>query len=273
LRLQGTLAGREWMRRGRAGEPFTDRSSRPDWGRKTTEAVRERVLALRREWRPIRQIATVVRISPLTAARICRREGLSRLRLLEPPVSVVRYEKEHAGELLHIDIKRLGRFDRVGHRITRKRSFGSKRQGFELVYVATDDASHLAYAEIHADERSEAACTFLKHAVGWFAQHEVQIERVMTDNRSAFVGRQFGQACRPAGITHKRIRPYTPRTTARPSASSRRCYANGRIASPTTAPTSGNNGSRHTCTSTTTIGRILRSRTMRRSVAWPGTTS
>jgi transposase InsO family protein len=207
--------GREWVRRGRAEEPFTDRSSRPHSGRTTSEAVRERVVALRTEWRTMRQIATVVGISPSTAARICRKEGLSRLRSLEPPVPVVRYEKDHPGELLHIDIKRLGRFDRVGHRITRKRSFGSKRQGFEFVYVATDDASRLSYAEIHADERSEAACTFLKNAVSWFAQHEVQIERVMTDNGSAFVARQFAQACQAAKIRHKRIRPYTPRTNGK----------------------------------------------------------
>ena len=119
------------------------------------------------------------------------------------------------GQLLHLDVKRLGRFDRVGHRITRKRSFGSPRQGFEFVYVATDDASRLSYAEIHADERSEAARTFLTHAVSWFAKQNITVERVMTDNGSAFVGRLFAHACRAAGITHKRIRPYTPRTNGK----------------------------------------------------------
>jgi transposase InsO family protein len=177
--------------------------------------VRGRVVALRREWRTIRQIAQIVGIGTSTTARICREEGLSRLRNLEPPVPVVRYEREQPGELLHVDIKRLGRFDRVGHRITRKRSFGSPRQGFEYVYVATDDASRLSYAEIHADERSEAACTFLKNAVSWFARRDVTIERVMTDNGSAFVGRQFAQTCRDAAIKHKRIRPYTPRTNGK----------------------------------------------------------
>lgn len=206
---------REWMRRGRAKEPFTDRSSRPHSGKTTADAVRERVVALRKEWRTIRQVAKAVGISSSTAARICRGAGLSRLRSLEPPVPVVRYEKDHPGELLHIDIKRLGRFDRVGHRITRKRSFGSKKQGFEFVYVATDDASRLSYAEIHADERSEAACTFLKNAVAWFAQHGIEIERVMTDNGSAFVGRQFAETCAAAGIKHKRTRPYTPRTNGK----------------------------------------------------------
>src|SRR5688500_13356550 len=131
-----------------------------------------------------------------------------------PPVPV-RYEREHPGELLHVDIKRLGRFDRVGHRITRKRSFGSKKQGFEFVYVATDDRSRLSYVEILANERSESACTFLTNAVAWFAQQKVRVERVMTDNGSAFVSRQFGQLCATLGMRHKRIRPYTPRTNGK----------------------------------------------------------
>src|SRR5688500_1363408 len=95
-----------------------------------------------------------------------------------PPVPV-RYEREHPGELLHIDTKRLGRFDRVGHRITRKRSFGSKKQGFEFAYVAVDDATRLSYVEILADERSEAASAFLSNAVSWFAQKSIRVERVM----------------------------------------------------------------------------------------------
>jgi transposase InsO family protein len=114
-----------------------------------------------------------------------------------------------------VDIKRLGRFDRVGHRITRKRSFGSKKQGFEFVYVATDDNSRLCYAEIHADERSEAACTFLKNAVSWFGGLKIDIERVMTDNGSPFVSREFGRLCSDVGIKHKRTRPYTPRTNGK----------------------------------------------------------
>jgi transposase InsO family protein len=176
--------------------------------------VCDRIVALRREWRTTRQIALAVSISPTTAARICRREGLSRLRNVEPP-PVIRYEREHPGELLHVDIKRLGRFDRVGHRITRKRSFGSKKQGFEFLYVAVDDASRVSYAEIHAEERSEAACTFVSNAVAWFAKHQVRVERVMTDNGSPFVSGSFAELCKAAGIKHKRIKPYTPRTNGK----------------------------------------------------------
>src|SRR5690242_2350390 len=207
--------GREWMRRALAGEALTDRSSRPHRSTAIDAGTRARIVALRREWRTMRQIAAIVGVGHSTVARVCHSAGVSRLRQLEPAATPVRYERERPGELLHVDIKRLGRFDRVGHRITRKRSFGSKKQGFEFVYVATDDASRLCYAEIHADERSEAACTFLKNAVRWFAAFKVDIERVMTDNGSAFVSREFGRLCSDVGIKHKRTRPYTPRTNGK----------------------------------------------------------
>src|SRR4051812_45779737 len=103
---------REWIRRATHDEPYTDRSARPHSGRATAEAIRERVIALRKEWRTVRQIANAVGIGSSTAARICRAAGLSRLRNLEPPAPVIRYERDKPGELLHIDIKRLGRFDR-----------------------------------------------------------------------------------------------------------------------------------------------------------------
>ena len=207
--------GREWIRRAAAGEELNDRSSRPRANSSIDEATRGRVVVLRQEWRTIRQIATAVGVSPSTAARVCRAVGLSRLRTTERPVVPVRYERERPGELLHVDIKRLGRFDRVGHRITRKRSFGSPRQGFEFVYVATDDHSRLSYVDILADERSEAASTFLKRAVAWFALQDVRVERVMTDNGSAFVSREFTSLCHSMSIRHVRIRPYTPRTNGK----------------------------------------------------------
>jgi len=207
--------GREWVSRARKDEELTDRSSRPHSSRSTSAATRARVIALRKERRTMRQIALMVGIGTSTVARICSKQGLSRLRSLEPPPPPVRYEREHPGELLHVDIKRLGRFDRIGHRITRKRSFGSKKQGFEFVYVAVDDASRLSYAEILADERSEAACAFLANAVSWFAGQKVRVERVMTDNGSAFLSKEFAERCHTLGIRHKRTKPYTPRTNGK----------------------------------------------------------
>lgn len=207
--------GREWVRRWRRNDLMTDRSSRPHLIGSTEKATRDRILSLRREWRTVRQIAVATGVSASTVARICRAAGLSRLRHLEAPETPVRYEREKAGELLHVDIKRLGRFDRIGHRITRKRSFGSPKQGFEFVYVAIDDFSRLAYVDILADERSETASTFLKHAVEWFAMQKVKVERVMTDNGSAFLARQFATTCEAVNIRHKRTRPYTPRTNGK----------------------------------------------------------
>lgn len=148
--------GREWMRRAYRGEPLTDRSSRPYSTPTTDSATRARILELRRQWLTVRQIAQVVGVACSTAARICRSAGLSRLKELDAPPPAVRYERDRPGELLHIDVKRLGRFDRVGHRITRRRSYGSKKQGFEFVHVATDDASRLCYVQILPDERTDA---------------------------------------------------------------------------------------------------------------------
>ena len=206
---------REWVRRWEADEPMTDRSSRPHAIEATNEATRDRIIALRREWRTVRQIGVAVGVSPATAARVCGAAGLSRLRHLEPPETPIRYEREKPGELLHVDIKRLGRFDRVGHRITRKRSFGSPKQGFEFVYVATDDFTRLSFVDILADERSETASSFLKRAVEWFGQQNVTVERVMTDNGSAFLAGQFRATCEALKVRHKRTRPYTPRTNGK----------------------------------------------------------
>jgi transposase len=263
--------GREWIRRSAAGEPLTDRSSRPHRSHRIEQQTREQIVALRREWRTMRQIAQTAGVSQSTVARICRSAGLSRLRQLDPPAVPVRYERQRPGELLHVDIKRLGRFDRVGHRITRRRSFGSKKQGFEFVYAATDDFTRLCYVDILADERSEAASTFLERAVSWFAQQNVCVERVMTDNGSAFVSRQFNALC-GTSVTYAFGRTrHEP--TARSSASSRHCYANGRTASPTRTPKNDDDGSPPTCTSITSTVLIRRSVTIHQSVAWIGTTS
>src|SRR5207244_6393019 len=209
------LRAREWVSRGTRREPLTDRSSRPHSGCATSAATRQRVIALRRDRFTMRQIALAAGVSTSTVARSCRAAGLNRLRHLEPPPAPVRYERENAGELLHIDIKRLGRFDRVGHRITRKRSFGSPKQGFEFVYVAIDDFTRLSYVDILADERSESASTFVTRAVAWFAQQNVKVERVMTDNGSAFLAGQFAKTCAALNLRHKRTRPYTPRTNGK----------------------------------------------------------
>ena len=206
---------REWISRGNRDEPLTDRSSRPHSGRATTPETRARILEFRRERRTIRQVAKLTSVSTSTVARVCKAAGLSRLRSLEPISPPVRYERERPGELLHIDTKRLGRFDAVGHRITRKRSYGSAKQGFEFVFVATDDHTRLAYSEILAEEDGETASAFLSKAVSWFARMNISVERVMTDNGSPFRSRTWSALCASLNIRHKRTRPYTPKTNGK----------------------------------------------------------
>jgi transposase len=207
--------GREWLRRAERGEPFTDRSSRPRSGSRTSAATRVRIVELRRQWLTVRQIARVVGLGSSTVARICRAAGLSRLKQLDAPPPAVRYERDRPGELLHIDVKRLGRFDRVGHRITRQRSYGSRKQGFEFLHVATDDASRVCYAEIFADECTDSAIQFFVNAIGWFAQHGVTVEAAITDNGSAYKSHRFAEFCRSRNIKHLRIRPHRPQTNGK----------------------------------------------------------
>lgn len=207
--------GREWLRRAEVGEPLTDRSSRPRSTHATPAGTRRQIIALRRGWQTVRQIARDVGVSASTVARVCRFAGLSRLKQLDAPPPPVRYQCDHPGELVHVDIKRMGRFDRPGHRVTRKRSWGSREQGFEFVHVATDDASRLTYAEILPDERSPSAIAFVSNAVAWFARRGVTVERVMSDNGSAYRSLPFREFCRSIGVRHVRTRPHRPQTNGK----------------------------------------------------------
>lgn len=206
---------REWIRRAERDEPLTDRSSRPLRTKAITSEQRQTIVSLRRERRTMRQVARIAGVSLSTVARVCKSEGLSRLRSLEPPPPPVRYERDTPGELLHIDTKRLGRFDRPGHRVTRTRSHGSPKQGFEFAFVATDDHTRLSFARILRDEHGDSASRFLLAAVSWFARMNIRIERILTDNGSPFRSRVFRALCEKLGIKHKFTKPYTPRTNGK----------------------------------------------------------
>src|SRR3954467_11815654 len=138
-------------------------------------------------------------------------------RALDPATPVRRYEREHPGELIHIDIKKLGRFDCVGHRITGDRTSQSKRRGvgWEFVHVCIDDASRVAFSQILPDEKKESAVAFLKATVAYYASLGVTITRVMTDNGSCFRSKAFRCACRDLGLKHIRTKPYTPKTNGK----------------------------------------------------------
>jgi len=209
--------GREWVGRyreqGEAG--LLDRSSRPHRVRATAASVEEQVVQLRKEQRlTCRRIATIVRHSPATVARLLGRRGLARLRE-QPLQAPVRYECERPGQLLHIDTKKLACIHRVGHRITGDRRGQHRGGGYDAVHVCIDDRTRLAYAEILADEKTPAALAFLARAVRWFAARGVVVERVMTDNGSAYKSHAFAGLCRSLGIRHTRTRPYTPRTNGK----------------------------------------------------------
>ena len=206
---------REWIRRARRNEPLSDRSSRPHSTHAISPDTRAEVISLRRDRRTMRQVARIAGVCLSTVARICKAEGLSRLRSLEPPPAPIRYEHGAPGEMLHIDTKRLGRFDQPGHRVTRKRSHGSRKQGFEFVFVATDDHSRFSFARIVQDEHGDSACAFLLEAVAWFARLKIKIVRILTDNGSPFRSRAFRALCFKLGIKHKFTRPYTPRTNGK----------------------------------------------------------
>jgi transposase InsO family protein len=211
---------RKWVKRFRAEGPagLRDRSSRPLRLRSPTpEPVVARIIALRRQRQTGAQIAQDTGVSPATVSRVLRRAGLNRLKALEPAEPVRRYEREKPGELLHIDIKKLGRFNRVGHRITgdRKGQSNSRGIGWEFVHVGIDDASRIAFSKVMKSERKRCATAFLKAAVAYYKSLGITVERVMTDNGSCYRSKTFRNACRKLKLKHIRTRPYTPKTNGK----------------------------------------------------------
>jgi transposase InsO family protein len=195
-----------------------DRSSRPlSLPSQTAPAVCAAVEALRRRRYTGKQIAAEVGVSPATVSRILRRLGLNRLSALEPAEPARRYEREKPGEMIHIDIKKLGKFNRVGHRITGDRIGQSNARGvgWEFVHVCIDDASRLAFSRVMKDERKGSAVAFLKAAVAYYASLGVSVERVMTDNGSCYRSRAFARACARLALKHIRTKPYTPQTNGK----------------------------------------------------------
>ena len=211
---------RKWLARWRAGgEPaLNDRSSAPARQRRLPPEQVAAIAALRRQRLTSPVIARRLGLPLSTVGCVLRRLGLGRLKNLDPPAQVVRYQRERPGELVHIDTKKLGRIAGIGHRITGRRSGMINRHrgiGWEYLHVAVDDASRLAYTEILPDERKPRAIAFLERALVWFARHGVTVERIMTDNGNAYRSHAFRAACTGAGVRHLRTKPYTPRTNGK----------------------------------------------------------
>lgn len=210
----------KWLERFRAEGPagLLDRSSRPHRLRSPTPAcVIAQIGTLRRERWTGRQIAGETGVSPATVSRVLKRIGLNKLKSLEPAEAVRRYERDRPGEMIHIDIKKLGRFERVGHRITGDRTGQSNSLGvgWEFVHVVIDDNSRIAFAKVMKDEKKESAVVFLEAALAYYKSLGVTVERVMTDNRSCYRSNAFARACAKHKLRHLRTKPYTPKTNGK----------------------------------------------------------
>jgi transposase-like protein len=211
---------RKWLKRFAAEGVLglADRSSRPHrLHSPTSQAIREEIVALRRDRRTGKDIAKAVGVSPATVSRVLRQARLSRIRDIEPPPPARRYERDAPGDMIHIDIKKLGRFDRIGHRITgdRRGQSNARGIGWEHVHVCVDDNSRIAFTQIKPDEKAVSAIVFLKAAVAYYAGLGVTVSRVMTDNGSCYKAFAFRDACRELGLKHIRTKPYTPQTNGK----------------------------------------------------------
>lgn len=210
----------KWVERFRAEgiEGLRDRSSRPlSSPGQTPAATCAAVESLRRQRRTGKQIAAELGIAPATVSRILRRLDLNRLSSLEPAEPVRRYERETPGEMIHIDIKKLGRFNKIGHRITgdRRGQSNNRGVGWEYVHVAVDDHSRVAFAKVMPSQKRRSAITFLQTAIAYYNGLGIKVERVMTDNGSCYKSFAFRRACKRLGLKHIRTKPYTPRTNGK----------------------------------------------------------
>ena len=209
---------RKWVSRFRVGGEavLVDRSSRPRRSPlATSEAKTLTILELRRRRLTMQRIAKDIGCSISTVSRICARAGLSHLPSLEPARPIERYEYAHPGDLLHIDIKKLGRIGRMGYRVTGDQSKRARGVGWEFLFVGVDDHARIAVTQLHANERAPNAIQFLEYAVTYFHQLGVTVRRIMTDNGGAFRATLFKRACDRLGLKHIFTRPYTPRTNGK----------------------------------------------------------
>lgn len=213
---EGTV--RKWVGRylaeGEAG--LLDRSSRPRLSPWTISAAKAlAIVELRRRRLVQARIAASVGVSKSTVGRVLARAGLSRLRDLEPTEPVLRYEHVHPGDLVHIDTKKLGRIERMSHRVTGNRRDSVNGAGWEFLFVAIDDHARLGFTDMYPDEGKDSASQFLGNVLAYFKSVGVRVRRILTDNGSAFRSKIFAKACRRLGLKHSFTRPYRPQTNGK----------------------------------------------------------
>ena len=212
---------RRWRNRAmELGSPrhLPDRSSAPrHQPTRTHAAVEDQIMALRRARRTYAQIRVVLPgVSMATRARVLRRHGLARLSALEPPKPPpVRYEYPTPGGRLHLDIKKLGRFEQPGVRATSERTHRNPGAGVESLHVAIDDHSRVAFACLHPNEKQPSVLSALRSAVAFYTAQGVAIERVLTDRGASYRSKLFAQTCRELGLKHLFTRPYRPQTNGK----------------------------------------------------------
>jgi len=210
--------GFKWWQRFRAEglSGLRDRSSRPRQVANRTSPEREQlVLRLRECGLNAREIAVKLRMPRSTVSAVLKRHGVSRLCDLQPSEPPRRYEHKAPGDLLHLDVKKLGRIRGVGHRITGDRRVRARGVGWEYVHVAIDDYSRLAYVEVLANEEATTTAAFLRRALAFFRLHGVRVRRILTDNAKNYTAEAFQALCTSRTIEHRRTRPYRPRTNGK----------------------------------------------------------
>ena len=216
----------KWLRRYREGDSeLLDRSSRPRRSPNRLSSQRVRAIeALRRLRMTAAEIAEILQLPLSTVSLWLKRIGLGKRSRLEPPEPPNRYERRHPGELVHVDIKKLGRIRGAGHRVTGSRASQRRTRregrlrgvaGWEYVHVIVDDHSRLAYAEVLDDLTAGCAVAFLRRAVAWFAERGVRVEAVMSDNGSCYIAHAYADALNELGLRHLRIKPGRPRTNGK----------------------------------------------------------
>jgi len=206
----------KWTARSRQAGDLTDGSSRPHrQPRRLATAVEATILALRRTRATAWQISAALRLPRSTVTRVLARAGLNRVALLEPAAPVQRYEWPHVGDLLHLDLKRLGRVVGIGHRIHGDRRRRARKVGWEYLHVAIDDATRLTYAEVLAADDAPACAAFLQRTLAWFRRRGIRMRRLLTDNAMVYRAGVFAAVCQRWMVRHRFTRPYRPQTNGK----------------------------------------------------------
>jgi transposase InsO family protein len=205
----------KWVARARAAA-LADRSSRPHRQPRRLAATREAaIVALRRTRATAWQISRALGIPRSTVTRVLARAGLNRLALLEPAAPVQRYEWPHVGDLLHVDLKRLGRVVGIGHRIHGDRRRRARRAGWEYLHIAIDDATRLTYAEVLSAGDAPTCAAFLQRTLRWFRRRGIRVRRLLTDNAMAYRAGALAAVCQRWTVRHRFTRPYRPQTNGK----------------------------------------------------------